>query len=737
MKTTFLNLQKAIKTELIKKKRSGIFTLSIIFGLLVMVSLFIVQVYSLFKGEESLPDIPKNYYSSILNIELIPFTNFFFPVLMIFCASKIAQIDHKNKGWHLMETQPITKFSLFISKFLVLVVSNLIAIATLLLSTILLTFITTQIFDIPQYFLLDIPLTYFLHIGFRLFIISLCILAFQYVLSVLLPNFVWSFIIGFLALLLPVILRQLNYNLDWYPFKMLGNVAIYPNGSDIRNLITFSEKLSIIYTLLFLFIGYKWYYFKGFVKAFISNKKRLVITLGILLLGGFILWNTQKPTQQKRGNKTVIAGEINSDRPISNLYLFDFGVEDTIAKVKVIDNKFHQIIDKNILSDNYQIQFGNFTRKNVFLGANDSLFIDFKMAGRKDELKIRGTRLAENIQKRNNNFSIIDYYLQQNMNLANEGFYIEKIIEKWQEELDKLNSIRTVDNFVPSEDYLERERKFISLKYIKYWNEFVKKRETLYSEKELKNLDKIMPLLNSISLNETNLLSNNTYLSYVLDETIKKDSREVSIAQKQFDAITKLPSNNFRDRLLYLKLRENLADAVNKEMRDSLMNKYLSLLNTSSYKKLLQKKHISYNKLSKGVIAPNFIAHTSDGKQYTLESFKGKVVVIDCWASWCGPCKYEEPHFVKKALLYKNNPVQFISMNSDSDKNNWLVDIKTKSKSVLHLRPNDIKSFGNSYDINSIPRFIVIGKNGKLINAHFVRPSSKVFDELLKSYLTE
>lgn len=735
MKATFLNLKKAVKTELIKKKRSGIFTLSVIFGALTVLILFAVQLYKLSSGEESLPDIPKNYYTGILNTELIPFANFFFPVLMIFCASKIAQIDHKNKGWHLMETQPITKFSLFISKFLVLILCNLIAIVTFLVSTLLFEYIVTLIFDLPKHFLLDIPFTDFLHVGFRLFVISLCISAFQYVLSVLLPNFVWAFIIGFLALLVPLMLEPLNWNLNWYPFKMLGNIATYPNGSDVGSLITFSEKLSIVYTLLFLFIGYKWYYFKGFVKAFINNKRRLAISLVTLLLGGFIIWNIQKPTQQKRIDKTIIAGKISSDKLIKNLYLFDYGVEDTIAKIKVTNNAFYHIIDKNVLSDYYQIQFGNFTRKKMFLGNNDSIFIDFKMAGAKNEFKVKGTRLAENVQKRSRNFSIVDFYLQQNMNLEKEGFYIEKINDKWQEELSKLSSLRTVDNFVPSDDYLEREKKFISLKYIKYWNAFVKKREALYPEKDIKGLDKIAPLLNSVSLNETNLLSDGSYLDYVLHETIKKDTREVSDAQKQFDAITKLPSNNFRDRLLYLKLKENLADASNVTIRDSLMNKYASLLGTKSYKELLLKKYKSYNRLSKGVIAPNFIAQTSDGKEYTLESFKGKLVVIDCWASWCGPCKREEPHFVKKALIYKDKPVQFISMNGDAKKEDWLVDVKKKSKSVLHLRPNDRMEFSNSYDVTSIPRFIVIDEEGKLINAHFVRPSSKVFDELLNSYL--
>lgn len=735
MKTIFSNIKKAIKTELIKKKRSGIFTLSVIFGLLITIILFIVQVYTISEGEEGLPDTPKNFYASILKTELMAFANFFFPVLMIFCASKIAQIDHKNKGWHLMETQPITKFSLYISKFLILIISNLIAVVTFLTSTLLLNFIITLIFDLPEHFTLNIPITDFLYVGFRLFVISLCISAFQYVLSVLLPNFVWAFIIGFLALLVPLMLEPLNWNLNWYPFKMLGNIATYPKGSDIGSLMTFSEKLSIVYTFLFLFIGYKWYYFKGFVKAFISNKKRLAITLCILLLGGFVIFKLQKPNQQQRTKKTVIAGKIESDRPIKSLYLFDYSVEDTISKIKVIGNTFHHTINKDILTDNYQIQFGNFARKNVFLGNNDSIFLDFKMAGRKNQLKVKGTRLAENVQKRNGKFSIVSFYLQQNMNLEKEDFYIKKINNNWKDELTKLNSSRTVDNFVPSDDFLEREKKFISLKYINYWNDFVRKREALYPEKEIKNLDKISPLLNSVSLNESNLLSNRMYLEFVLQETAKKDTRDVSESQKQFDALTKMPADNFRDRLLYLKLSESIVDAETINSRDSLMSIYYPMIKTKSYKDLIQKKYKSYSRLSKGLKAPSFVAYNADGEKFTLDSFKGKIVIIDCWASWCGPCKREEPHYVKKALSYKNKPIQFVSMNSDADEKNWLVDIKTKSKAVLHLRPENIQAFGNSYDVTSIPRFIIIDKEGKLINAHFVRPSNKVFDELLKSYL--
>jgi hypothetical protein len=132
MKNYIIDIKKSIRTELIKKKCSGIFVLSFIIGIIFPLIGFIFNIVKNLKAENVAKGIPFNYYFYYLKQCLDPFAEFFFPVLIIYAASKIAQLDHKNKGWHLMETLPLTKFSLYFSKFFILITSNVIAITTLL-----------------------------------------------------------------------------------------------------------------------------------------------------------------------------------------------------------------------------------------------------------------------------------------------------------------------------------------------------------------------------------------------------------------------------------------------------------------------------------------------------------------------------------------------------------------------------------------------------------------------------
>ena len=74
-------------------------------------------------------------------------------------------------------------------------------------------------------------------------------------------------------------------------------------------------------------------------------------------------------------------------------------------------------------------------------------------------------------------------------------------------------------------------------------------------------------------------------------------------------------------------------------------------------------------------------------------------------------------------------------MNVDENKDDWLIDINNKGKSILQLRAKNIKKIRESYGVNGIPRFILIDANGKFISSNFTRPSNSVFDELMKIYL--
>jgi thiol-disulfide isomerase/thioredoxin len=128
------------------------------------------------------------------------------------------------------------------------------------------------------------------------------------------------------------------------------------------------------------------------------------------------------------------------------------------------------------------------------------------------------------------------------------------------------------------------------------------------------------------------------------------------------------------------------------------------------------------------------------GTEIALSDFKGKVVYVDVWATWCGPCRAEFPHMKKlEAEYHGNDQIVFLGVSIDAsrDKQKWLDFLDKEQLPGIQLFAGDK---GNSeisaaYDIKSIPRFILVGKDGNLIYADAMRPSSNEIRTVLNNAL--
>ncbi len=140
------------------------------------------------------------------------------------------------------------------------------------------------------------------------------------------------------------------------------------------------------------------------------------------------------------------------------------------------------------------------------------------------------------------------------------------------------------------------------------------------------------------------------------------------------------------------------------------------------YKQNLEKK-----KLNNTVSAP-FDYENYKGGTTKLADLKGKYVYIDVWATWCGPCRAEIPHLKKTEEAYHGKNIEFVSISVDvaKDHEKWKTFVKEKELGGIQLfADKDWSSdFIKSYGIDSIPRFILIGPDGKVVNADAPRPSS-------------
>lgn len=178
---------------------------------------------------------------------------------------------------------------------------------------------------------------------------------------------------------------------------------------------------------------------------------------------------------------------------------------------------------------------------------------------------------------------------------------------------------------------------------------------------------------------------------------------------------------------LYLRYTK---DTSNDEKVKEFVNTYI----TSEEKKTsFLEKFNNRAKLTKGQIAPAFSGVDVNGNTISSEDFKGKYVVVDVWATWCGPCKKEAPFFKKLAEKYKENKqIEFISVSIDQNKQAWEKYIeKEKPEGIQLWVENDFQSqLAQDYEIKGIPYFFILDPQGKFAVSDTSRPSDKMEEQI-------
>lgn len=125
--------------------------------------------------------------------------------------------------------------------------------------------------------------------------------------------------------------------------------------------------------------------------------------------------------------------------------------------------------------------------------------------------------------------------------------------------------------------------------------------------------------------------------------------------------------------------------------------------------------------ISKTVIgqpAPEIALPDPEGKEIRLSSLRGKYVLIDFWASWCGPCRRENPNVVRIYNRFKDKDFEILGVSLDRDKEQWLKAIKEDGLHWIHV--SDLKFWQSAvvplYRIQGIPMTVLVDKNGIIID---------------------
>lgn len=147
--------------------------------------------------------------------------------------------------------------------------------------------------------------------------------------------------------------------------------------------------------------------------------------------------------------------------------------------------------------------------------------------------------------------------------------------------------------------------------------------------------------------------------------------------------------------------------------------------------------HEKMIKFAKGKPSPKFNDFENfNGGNSSLDDFKGKYVYIDVWATWCGPCKQQIPYLKEVEEDYHDKNIEFISISTDrvNKYHAWRKMIEDYDMGGVQLFAGEDFSFSQAYEINSIPRFLLIDPEGNIVDADAPRPSDPrlrtLFDSL-------
>ncbi|MBC8053140.1 MAG: TlpA family protein disulfide reductase [Sphingobacteriaceae bacterium] len=282
--------------------------------------------------------------------------------------------------------------------------------------------------------------------------------------------------------------------------------------------------------------------------------------------------------------------------------------------------------------------------------------------------------------------------------------------------------------------------------YVK-WNKFNPEKSTSFLRANFDNkiLDNLCRDEFLISANYRNYVIKDEYLDYLINLDYKKDSTLRNQKGYKLKKANETYQGKVKEFVLY-ELMESLITLSKsfEELNDhkEQIKAYLSNLKnpyyTESLTSKLAEKEAELFRTQVGKPAPKFTLKSNLGKTYSLDDFKGKVVYIDLWASWCGPCRQETPYLKILYEKYKSDKrIAFIGIGVHDGINEWKKAIEKDAPEGIQLLDAE-GTVKKGYVANTIPQFILVDKQGNIVNFDAPRPSEgKKIEKLIDAEIAK
>lgn len=237
--------------------------------------------------------------------------------------------------------------------------------------------------------------------------------------------------------------------------------------------------------------------------------------------------------------------------------------------------------------------------------------------------------------------------------------------------------------------------------------------------------NEVMNHLNFINYRSYQLIIGLSKTTYKATKDIPEKYGEISsqlygVASEDDRARFRFLAQEYANRNSVLAVVGRLRDKTDKNLIDQTLANLKK--NNPSYPPLLkfikdkEEARAAAEKVEVGKIAPHFSYPTPKGMMVSPEDYKGKIVVIDFWASWCGPCRNEIPHLKEVYEKYHDKGVEILSVSIDKKEADWHKALTEENmKWTQVLAPNAGKQTMKDYQFSGIPFILILDKEGKIV----------------------